>query len=258
MKRALVVLLTALVTGLTAHAVAAGQAGGERSTAVPHRIVSLSPTATETLFAIGAGSQVIAVDDQSDYPKTAPRTSLSGFTPNVEAIAAYRPDLVVISYSPKGFAESLAKARIRVLLQGPASTLTAAYAQMLELGRLTGHVKGANVLVKGMKARIASLLKAAPRASLSVYNELTPDYYSATSSVDHRSCPPALRSAQHRRSGEHERCRRGAALGRVDRRREPRPDRARRHALLRPEQEQGRRSGPAGRRSRESERERSW
>ena len=44
----------------------------------PTRIVSLSPTATESLFAIGAGSQVVAVDDQSDYPKTAPRTALSG------------------------------------------------------------------------------------------------------------------------------------------------------------------------------------
>ena len=38
----------------------------------PHRIVSLSPTATESLFAIGAGKQVIAVDDQSDYPAQAP------------------------------------------------------------------------------------------------------------------------------------------------------------------------------------------
>ena len=53
----------------------------------PSRIVSLSPTATETLFAIGAGAQVVAVDDQSDYPKQAPHTSLSGYTPNVEAIA---------------------------------------------------------------------------------------------------------------------------------------------------------------------------
>src|SRR5581483_3418028 len=68
----------------------------------PRRIVSLSPTATETLFAIGAGPQVVAVDDQSSYPKQAPRTSLSGFTPNVEAIASYRPDLVVISFDPKG------------------------------------------------------------------------------------------------------------------------------------------------------------
>src|SRR5437879_5439940 len=53
----------------------------------PHRIVSLSPSATEMLFAISAGTQVIAVDDQSNYPSNAPMTKLSGFQPNIEAIA---------------------------------------------------------------------------------------------------------------------------------------------------------------------------
>ena len=42
----------------------------------PSRIVSLSPTATETLFAIGAGGQVVAVDDQSDYPRQSPHNSV--------------------------------------------------------------------------------------------------------------------------------------------------------------------------------------
>src|SRR5712664_121126 len=49
----------------------------------PRRIVSLSPSATEMLFATDAGSQVIAVDDQSNYPSSAPMTKLSGFTPNI-------------------------------------------------------------------------------------------------------------------------------------------------------------------------------
>ena len=64
----------------------------------PERVISLSPTATESLFAIGAGKQVIAVDDQSDYPKErALRRRCRGFTPNVEAIAALvEPDLVVV------------------------------------------------------------------------------------------------------------------------------------------------------------------
>src|SRR6266496_5157577 len=75
----------------------------------PTRIVSLSPTATETLFAVGAGKQVVAVDDQSDYPKEAPRTKLSGFTPNVEAIAGYKPDLVVLSFDTGGVVASLRK-----------------------------------------------------------------------------------------------------------------------------------------------------
>ena len=63
----------------------------------PTRIVSLSPTATEDLYAVGAGKQVVAVDSYSTYPPQAPRTKLSGFTPNVEAIAKYRPDLVVVA-----------------------------------------------------------------------------------------------------------------------------------------------------------------
>src|SRR5262245_17770201 len=63
----------------------------------PTAIVSLSPTATEMLYAIGAGSQVKAVDSNSNYPAQAPRTKLSYFNPNVEAIAAERPDLVVVS-----------------------------------------------------------------------------------------------------------------------------------------------------------------
>src|SRR6266496_3446069 len=74
----------------------------------PTRIVSLSPTATETLFAVGAGPQVVAVDDQSDYPANAPRTKLSGYTPNAEAIAGYNPDLVVLS-NDGGLVSSLQK-----------------------------------------------------------------------------------------------------------------------------------------------------
>ena len=64
--------------------------------ATPSRIISLSPSATEILFGIGAGSQVVAVDDNSDFPLNAPFSKLSSFTPNVEAIAAYHPDLVVL------------------------------------------------------------------------------------------------------------------------------------------------------------------
>ena len=55
------------------------------------RLFLLSPTATEMLFAIGAGDQVIAVDNYSYYPPQAPVVDdLSGFSPNVEAIAAFR------------------------------------------------------------------------------------------------------------------------------------------------------------------------
>ena len=154
MLRSLVLLVgTALVVLAVS---VAGASGGPTATAAfpvtvigsngkvtvskrPARIVSLSPTATETLFAIGAGSQVVAVDDQSDHPKSAPRTSLSGFTPNVEAIAGYRPDLVVIAYDPKGLSGALGRLGITVLHQDGAKSFKGAYQQIRQLGLVTGR-----------------------------------------------------------------------------------------------------------------------
>jgi iron complex transport system substrate-binding protein len=149
----------------------------------PTRIVSLSPTATETLFAIGAGRQVVAVDDQSDFPKAAPKTSLSGFTPNVEAIAAYRPDLVVIAYDPKGLSGALNRLGITVLHQDGAKTFKGAYQQIRQLGLVTGRESRATRLISTMRSRIAKIVADAKKArsGLTVYHELTPDLYSATS-----------------------------------------------------------------------------
>lgn len=166
---------------LFAATVAALLAVQSASAAPPHRIVSLSPTATESLFAIGAGKQVVAVDDQSDYPKRAPRTSLSGYTPNVEAIAGYRPDLVVLSGDANGVVDGLRKLGIRVLLQEAATNLAGAYAQINQLGVITGHKKNAQALVSRMKRAIAKSVKSVPKRKLSVYHELDPTYYSATS-----------------------------------------------------------------------------
>jgi iron complex transport system substrate-binding protein len=80
-----------------------------RHSAIPQRIVSLSPTATEDLFAVGAGKQVVAVDDQSNYPASAPKSKLSGYTPNAEAIATYKHDLVVASFVGNHIVEALGK-----------------------------------------------------------------------------------------------------------------------------------------------------
>lgn len=148
----------------------------------PRRIVSLSATATETLYAIGAGPQVRAVDDQSDFPARAPRTKLSALQPNAEAVAAYRPDLVVTTGDDRGFVATLRKLGVRVLVQPAPRTLEQAYAQMARLGAATGHAEAANRLVASTKARIEALVdRAKPARGLSVYHELTPDAYSATS-----------------------------------------------------------------------------
>jgi len=152
----------------------------------PRRIVSLSPTSTEDLFAIGAGGQVVAVDDESDYPKNAPRTKLSGFQPNVEAIANYRPDLVVISdESPRSLAPALRALHIPVLIGPAARSLTQAYEQIEQLGEATGHVAQARALVGGMQSRIAAGVRAAQRRGhgLGVYDEISQEYYAAASST---------------------------------------------------------------------------
>ncbi len=147
----------------------------------PRRIVSLSPTATESLYAIGAGRRVVAVDDLSNYPARAPRTKLSGYTPNVEAIAGYRPDLVV-ARTDSGLTAALGRLGIPVLVQPEATSLALAYAQVTQLGRATGHRRRAAVTVSSMRTRIAKALRSVPRGRpLSVYHELTTDYYSVTS-----------------------------------------------------------------------------
>ncbi|MDX6466816.1 MAG: cobalamin transport system substrate-binding protein [Gaiellaceae bacterium] len=150
----------------------------------PTRVVSLSPSATEDLFAVGAGKQVVAVDDQSDYPKQAPKTKLSGYTPNAEAIAAYNPDLVVVS-NDGGIVASLQKLGIPVVLEPAPDNVAGAYEEIRQLGKATGHTQQATTVVRTMQKQLTGLIRSVPKAArhLKVYHELDPTYYSATSST---------------------------------------------------------------------------
>jgi iron complex transport system substrate-binding protein len=148
----------------------------------PQRIVSLSPTATETLFAIGAGEQVVAVDSESDHPAGVPRTDLSSYEPNVEAIAGYRPDLVVVPADiPPDALEGLRRLRLTVIAQPAPGDLEAAYDQMRDLGEATGRRAAGEQLARAVRARVARAIADAPRARLKVFHELDPDLYSASS-----------------------------------------------------------------------------
>lgn len=149
----------------------------------PERIVSLSPTATEMLFAIGAGAQVAAADSNSNHPPEAPKTELSGFTPNAEAIAATNPDLVVISNDTNKVSDQLTRLKIPVFLAAAAQTLDDSYAQITDLGVLTGHPDEAADVVRRMKDDIAKLTDDLPRRAdkLTYYYELDPTLYSVTS-----------------------------------------------------------------------------
>ena len=159
--------------------------GTVRVTARPRAIVSLSPTATEMLFAVGAGSQVKAVDKNSDYPHRAPHTGLDGFQPNVEAIVAYRPDLVVVSDDSAGLTAKLKSFSIPVLALPAAVTLADTYKELHELGVATGHVQAAAAEASHIKAQIAQIVHDAPvlKAHPTYYYELDQTYFSVTSST---------------------------------------------------------------------------
>ena len=152
----------------------------------PARIVSLSPTTTEDLYAVGAGSQVVAVDQDSDYPAGVPKTSLSGLTPNIEAIAKYNPSLVISSQDSGGLVAGMGKLGIPVLIEPAVASIAAAYAQIEQVGQATGHAAKAATVVTGMQRQIAADVKqaGASHQDLTYYWELSANpFYSAASST---------------------------------------------------------------------------
>jgi len=149
----------------------------------PAHIVSLSASNTETLFAVGAGKQVVAVDDQSDYPAGVPKTELSGLTPNVEAISKYNPDLVVISDNADNLVESMSAIGVPVLTVPAPATLDDVYSGMELIGKATGHPDEATDLVDQTRAGLDKIVADTPKPAspLTYYHEVDQTLYSATS-----------------------------------------------------------------------------
>jgi iron complex transport system substrate-binding protein len=149
----------------------------------PERIISLSASNTETLFAVGAGDQVVAVDQQSDYPTDAPRTDLSGLTPNVEALSGYDPDLVVISDDAENLVESMTAVNVPVLLVPAPATIEDVYTGMELIGKATGHPDEAADLVDQTRTGLDKIVADTPKpaSALSYYHELDTTLYSVTS-----------------------------------------------------------------------------
>lgn len=149
----------------------------------PTAIVSISPTGTEMLFAIGAGDQVVAVDDFSYFPEEAPVTDLSGNDPNIEAILSYEPDLVVMSGDRNEVAPALADVGVPSLILTSAQTFDDTYTQIEVLGAATGHVGDAAELVSSMQTEIDELVAEIPERdeTLTYYHELDDTLFSVTS-----------------------------------------------------------------------------
>lgn len=151
----------------------------------PERIVVLSGSLTEILFAIDAGDQVIAVDEYSYYPPEAPVTDLSGFTPNVEAILEYEPDLVVVSYAADDLVDSLELVDVPTLMLDAAADFDDIYRQIEVLGAATGNIGDAAELVSSMQTEIDEIIAELPdhAEGLTYFHELDDQLFTATSAT---------------------------------------------------------------------------
>jgi iron complex transport system substrate-binding protein len=155
--------------------------------AQPLRIISLSPTATEMLYAVGAGAQVVAVDEYSNYPEEAAAlgTMLSGFEPNIEAISGFMPDLVIASYDPGTLVEQLGALNIPVFIANAATSIDNVYEQIEQIGLLTGHADTALQITAQMQTEIEAAIAGVvpPVEPISYFYELDNTLYSVTSNT---------------------------------------------------------------------------
>ena len=152
----------------------------------PQRIVSMSATATEMLFAIGAGDKVVAVDNFSNYPaETSALEKVDAYQPNVEAISGLSPDLVIISYDPGNLVEQLNALSIPVFAAYAVSNLDGVYEQIEQLGALTGRLAEAVQLSATIQSDIAALVEGVTKAQppLTYFYELDPTLYTITSNT---------------------------------------------------------------------------
>ena len=133
-------------------------------TTVPaQRIVSLMPSLTEDLFAIGAGSQVVGVSQYTDFPAAAARLpAVASFTSvDAERIVRLHPDLVVGIPSQAPLAGDLRRLGLRVAFIADDS-FDDLFALLARLGSLSGHAPQARELAKRLRAETARLVRTVP------------------------------------------------------------------------------------------------
>ncbi|MDE0804811.1 MAG: ABC transporter substrate-binding protein [Acidimicrobiales bacterium] len=157
---------------------------GDVSIAVkPTTIVSLSPSITEMLYAVGASDQVAAVDASSNFPADAPVTDLSGFRPNVEAIGALAPDLVFLARDRDDVVATLEDVGLTVVLLEAPESLVEVYDQIETVAAATGHADAGAQVAGDVESGINALLADVTERGepLTYFYELTSDYNTLTS-----------------------------------------------------------------------------
>jgi iron complex transport system substrate-binding protein len=126
----------------------------------PQRILSLAPDVTETLFAIGAGAQVIAIDRHSNYPQAALRLPRAGdvFSFNIEAIARLKPDLVVIAEFAHvaSIRAQLARINVPLYMSAPRS-VGDTVRNIRNLGRITARLAQAESVAQRFRIELEAI-----------------------------------------------------------------------------------------------------
>ncbi|MDA0256727.1 MAG: ABC transporter substrate-binding protein, partial [Chloroflexi bacterium] len=148
----------------------------------PTRIVSHSPGATESLFAIGAGEQVVATDEFSDYPPAVSSLERVSYTdPDPERALALAPDLVILAEQQQQQVEQFRQLGLPVLFAREPDSVEGVFDSILMLGRATGHEPAAQALVSDMQRRIGVVAAriADVERGPTVFYELTDDLYTA-------------------------------------------------------------------------------
>jgi ABC-type Fe3+-hydroxamate transport system substrate-binding protein len=128
--------------------------------AEPMRIISLAPSVTETIFALGLGERLVGVSIYCDYPAAAQRIDRVGtfLTPNVEAIVVKRPDVIIAVPSPgnQSSVQALRRLGLKVVLVDP-NTVAEIKESLLTIGGALGHEAAARALVARIDAHIAGV-----------------------------------------------------------------------------------------------------
>lgn len=148
-------------------------------TGTAERIISVSPTPTEMLFAIGAGSHVVGVDDYSDYPAEAANlTKVGSYSLNLEVIISLDPDLIVCSdLVPRSQLDQLATQHGIPYFIFATRTMEDVYKDIRLAGGLTAHTTEADALVTELQTRVNAVTNKTLAAGVSqprVYIEYYP------------------------------------------------------------------------------------
>jgi iron complex transport system substrate-binding protein len=160
------------------------QNGAVRIPTRPSRILSLSATSTQMLYAIGAGPQVVGVDRYSTDPPDAPRTSFSGSETGAEGYLSLRPDLVVLAFDTgHNLVAQLGLLHVPTLLLPPAKSLSDSYDQFRALGRATGHSAAADREVASIGRQLDSIARSVGDRGKghTYYQEVDDTLFTATS-----------------------------------------------------------------------------